>query len=742
MSELDQFTINYKIQVNAALQNLAKLNAETTKTNKSFMASEKGAKELGEALANGLSGAIPGLGRLQTGLKAITSELGFMTAGATALTAALANMWRVRTQINEQRVQSRDAGVGAVRLEDWQRRMASGNVSRGMVANAVTGSQSFLRGAYADPSRLGPANRLLGMLGINPAAGGAPISNTDFLTRLATRWHGQNDSTVSAEAQMVGINKDVALKMKEMGAAFGEIGMSLEQMKNYLDVAKNVHKLNDELAVFNEQITQLGEKFAGPVLSSVTTLLKLINDAHLPTTTGGAAASMDHQLGAGEDAGSGIAAALIEDKANREAATKKETQTANETARWEREAQKQKEREAAEENRQKQELAKQEDQSNSDFQGTVGEMTLAINAFGSFVGQFGHSVSEQQVRAAWAGTVGLAGGISTSGHKQLGVGETPGTINFDSNAANAAYKGVADSGQYGSIIKAKAAKYGIPENVLRGIVGAESTFDPNAHSGSSYGLAGINKVNWKAYGLNESNWTDPDKNIDAGAAIYRDMLKKAKGDQTLALRYYNGGFDRSKWGAQNAAYPGRVLGVNNLTGPQAIAMDPNYKGPWKFSGPSGLAAGKGESFESIQLLDIQKTIAARAGVSLSQLQNRGAKFGDVNFAAQNYMSELANSRFAINQGLGAAGLTDIQRGNLMANLKTTDLQILNMSRYMPQILGTTQAGGRENTIGQQAVHVVVDVNSDFLKHVRTEVKQMNGQAYRTLGNSMATGIKY
>ena len=28
----------------------------------------------------------------------------------------------------------------------------------------------------------------------------------------------------------------------------------------------------------------------------------------------------------------------------------------------------------------------------------------------------------------------------------------------------------------------------------------------------------------------------------------------------LALRYYNGGYDRSRWGRENAAYPGAVLG--------------------------------------------------------------------------------------------------------------------------------------------------------------------------------------
>ncbi|MEX3933146.1 transglycosylase SLT domain-containing protein [Paraburkholderia phymatum] len=742
-NDLDQFTINYKIQVNAAIQNLAKLNDQVATTNKAANAGEKAVGAFGEAITSNLGGALPTLNKLSSVLKSITAEFGLVSAGAALAGGAIYNAMRVRDQFNAQRTQSPDAGVSAVRLEDWQRRMASGNVSRDSIARAVTGSQSFLRGAYADPSRIGPANRLLGMLGINPAAGGAPITNTDFLTRLATRWHGQSDSTVEAEAQMVGMDKDVALKMKELGASIGEIGMSLKDMRAYLDVAKNVHTLNDELARFNEQITQLGEKFAGPVLTSVTTLLKMINDAKLPTTDAGAASSLNHQLTAGEDATSGIAAAYVNDKAEREAAANTDREASRDLWKKQEHQYQEQQAQAAAEQRQKQELAAQEEKGNADFQGSVSQMELIINAFGASVSQFGHTLSTQQVRAAWAGAAGLAGGISESGHKQLGYGESPGSINFDSNAANAMYNyGAASSGQYDSIIKQASAKTGVPENIIRGIIGAESTWNPSAHSDSSFGLMGVNRVNWKAYGMNETNWNDPTANIGAGTAIYAAMLKKANGDQNLALRYYNGGFNRSKWGPQNAAYPDKVLGGTTLTGPRAIAMDPNYKGPWRFSGPTALAAGLGESFESSQLKDLQATIAARAGVSLGQLQTRNAFWGDVNFAGQNYMSELVNSRFAIKQGLGAAGLTDMQRGQLMGNLKTVDLQILNMSRYMPQILANTQEGGRANTTGQTPTQVVIKIEgTELLKIVKSEINGALGNALGSVANSRTTAVK-
>ncbi|WP_250534365.1 hypothetical protein [Caballeronia sp. AZ10_KS36] len=736
MSNLDEFTINYKIKVNAAISELGKLNNATAKTNKGLNDSAKGAEALGDAITNSLGGAMPALTRVASALKAITAEFGLAASGAALMAGALTNALRVRAQINEQRVQSRDAGMAAVRLEDLQRRAASGNVSRDQVARAVTGSQSFLRGAYADPTRIGPANRLLGMLGINPASGGAPITNTEFLTRLGGRWHGLSDSQVQSEAQMIGMDKDVALRFKELGASIGEIGMSLKEMQQYLDVAKNVKTLNDELARFNEQITELGQKFAGPVLSSVTTLLKMINDAHLPTTTSGAAASLDHQLGAGEDGASGIAAALIEDKAQREAATKKATQDVNENRRWERAAQKEAERKAAEEQRQKQELARTEEQGNANFQAGVSQMELAINAFGAAVGQFGHTIDANQARAAWAGVTGLANGLSTSGHKSLGYGETPGHVDFDPTAANAMYNGSVSSAARnnpGNIRDSAFAR-------KNGATGASNGFA--VFPDMATGIAAQTKLLqvYRSQGRDTisaivKKWAPSNENDTAG---YIDFVAKRTGiDPNRKLTDADYESVREAMAVREGA---SGSGGRSLTGPQAVAMDPNYKGPWRFTGPVGLAAGKGESLESIQLLDVQKAVAARANVSLSQLQNRGAKWGDVNFGLQNYMSELKNQHDSLKQGLGVSALTDMQRANLMSSLKSVDLEVLNASRYAPQILAQTQPGGRENTIGQPVVNVRID-GSGMKEFFKVEIQKELETQFGKVANSRSTARK-
>ena len=62
--------------------------------------------------------------------------------------------------------------------------------------------------------------------------------------------------------------------------------------------------------------------------------------------------------------------------------------------------------------------------------------------------------------------------------------------------------------------------------------------------------------NLKRY--NVSDPTDPRQNIYAGAAVLDEALTAANGNVPLALRIYQGGQDQTKWGPNNAAYPGKV----------------------------------------------------------------------------------------------------------------------------------------------------------------------------------------
>ncbi|HHT0004413.1 transglycosylase SLT domain-containing protein [Klebsiella quasipneumoniae subsp. quasipneumoniae] len=113
-------------------------------------------------------------------------------------------------------------------------------------------------------------------------------------------------------------------------------------------------------------------------------------------------------------------------------------------------------------------------------------------------------------------------------------------------------------GQYDDILNAAGKKHGIDPRLLKAVMMQESGGNPNIISDAdARGLMQLIPSNLKALGI--TNWRDPNQNIDGGASILAENLQKAGGDISLALRYYHGGYDRSRWGRVNAAYPGAVL---------------------------------------------------------------------------------------------------------------------------------------------------------------------------------------
>ena len=120
------------------------------------------------------------------------------------------------------------------------------------------------------------------------------------------------------------------------------------------------------------------------------------------------------------------------------------------------------------------------------------------------------------------------------------------------------YRQNTGGGQYDDILNAAGKKHGIDPRLLKAVMMQESGGNPNIISDAdARGLMQLIPPNLKALGI--TNWRDPNQNIDGGASILAENLQKAGGDISLALRYYHGGYDRSRWGRINAAYPGAVL---------------------------------------------------------------------------------------------------------------------------------------------------------------------------------------
>ncbi|MBC2118885.1 lytic transglycosylase domain-containing protein [Listeria marthii] len=90
-----------------------------------------------------------------------------------------------------------------------------------------------------------------------------------------------------------------------------------------------------------------------------------------------------------------------------------------------------------------------------------------------------------------------------------------------------------NEGEYSDLIKTAAAKYGVPEALIKRVIQVESNYNPNVVS--SAGATGLMQL------MAGSNRTDPATNIDAGTKELAGYIKKYDGDLRLALAAYNAG---------------------------------------------------------------------------------------------------------------------------------------------------------------------------------------------------------
>lgn len=93
---------------------------------------------------------------------------------------------------------------------------------------------------------------------------------------------------------------------------------------------------------------------------------------------------------------------------------------------------------------------------------------------------------------------------------------------------------------YDSLILAAAQRYGIDPALLKGLIRAESNFDPNA--GSPAGAVGLAQLMpGTAAALGVTDRLDPAQSVDGGARYLRQQLDAFGGDVTKALAAYNAG---------------------------------------------------------------------------------------------------------------------------------------------------------------------------------------------------------
>ena len=93
---------------------------------------------------------------------------------------------------------------------------------------------------------------------------------------------------------------------------------------------------------------------------------------------------------------------------------------------------------------------------------------------------------------------------------------------------------------YRSEISAAAAQFGVEEAVVRAIIHAESAYSPHALSRvGAQGLMQLMPATARRFGV--ANAFDPAQNIRGGVQYLGWLLKRFKGDLTLAAAGYNAG---------------------------------------------------------------------------------------------------------------------------------------------------------------------------------------------------------
>jgi soluble lytic murein transglycosylase-like protein len=100
-------------------------------------------------------------------------------------------------------------------------------------------------------------------------------------------------------------------------------------------------------------------------------------------------------------------------------------------------------------------------------------------------------------------------------------------------------------GRFDHIIREAAEEFGIDFSLIKGIIKAESQFNPRAVS--QRGARGLMQLMpATAHALGVENLFNPRENIFAGVKYYKQLLTHFEGNHRLALAAYNAGISKVK----------------------------------------------------------------------------------------------------------------------------------------------------------------------------------------------------
>ncbi|WP_438394843.1 lytic transglycosylase domain-containing protein [Caballeronia sp. DA-9] len=783
--DIDKFVLEYKVETKDAEAGLNRLQDKV----------EKVGKASGKSMKDFAAGAVPEFGKMagavdtvKAGIGAIsgaslaaTAGIGAMAAAVGVLVVALKIARSQMDDLNRKFEMSTRLGVGQVTIENMQRNLVKARGSRVSSEEALTGMNKLsdlVNSAASNPNKMSRENVLLSQAGVSATdVTGRAADLASVMNQLSESFARMPKEKAEGIAIAMGLTAQYADSLRELnGQTSAQLHMTDDEIiaaGKAAEAAKNLQSSENKLGEdWRELKNVIGVELI-PVLDSavqkVTEWAKALKD--IPHPEKGANEVMGKALAGSENSLGGLLMGFIQGRVPWSAISNALNKDLNKP-----------DEQPAQSPSEKHDAAKKVIEDQNASAKTTQESTIAfnqsVNLFAQAAASFASVVDDRQAWAAWAGEVGRASGLAPMrGSKDSGDYTDPRTgagsgaigIDFSTQARQMGMSpmaAAADKGQYDSLIEAAAKKYGVDPTLAKKIISQESKFNP--HATSSEGAQGLMQVmpsNFKALGITDGY--DATQNIFGGMRILAESLKRAKGDVNLALRYYNGGLDQSKWGPVNAAYPGNVLSQNvrpigsgssaangygyggdmtNAPAALKTSMDPNAQPVVTFGAGRKVNYTGGESMDTMRRKAVADMVAGALGIPVGQLMLGDVTKGDVRFAESNVGASLLNKHAQLEQQLSVPGILPMQRASMIKDLQTVASQIQMMQQYGNGLVESAQNGGRALTIGEMPVTVNVQGSGLSTAQIAREAAGIFEDSLRThlheLANDSADGIRY
>ncbi|ABL96833.1 SLT domain-containing tail protein [Burkholderia phage BcepF1] len=668
--EIDKFVLQYSVDLKDSITRLEKLNEKMNQVEKKGEDSQSGvskwtkqfqkAKKEIVGASSSVEGFMSGVGKMPAKFLGVAAAIAAIGASIKIASAAAA-------EFREQRITGQRVGLGELNVEQLQRRYSKasgGNVGAQDTRENLGQLANFQESAFTDVSGMGKENLVLRKLGMSA---GKDIDK--FISDIQSKFAAMSQEQARAYGDLIGLSRNFTDALREAGKSEEDLGKMTEaQAQRSIEGAKATVELDKALGETGEAFRKMGHDIGDVLLPIVTkgaeafgALAKVMEKGVNAATTWLPAAFR-------------VAGKQIEGVFN--FATGKQTwasvvdevaQTAG--------------KEVADMNKgvSDETLKQAKNQNDNTRQMNLG-LKRDINLFSGAVHTFANAVDQQQAWAAWAGEIGKAAGLTAPANISGGGMSGGATNQYDPTFDQMAKK-------YG------LSKYGVTGADLKAQAIVESQLNPNATSKKgAIGIGQIMPATGKSLGYSEADLRDPVKNIEAMARVMLQNLQKF-GNLKDAQRAYNGGWTPSTWGnKETAAYTGKIDAARARMG----------------GGDTGYRYG-GESRSRLRRTMVEKEIANRLGLDPQQVQRGEATKGDVAWSLRQMeaggQNEIRKMQIQLTEN---QRLTPMQRSQMNQQIQQQQIGLQNIREYGATVQGYSREGGREITVGEMPISVVIN----------------------------------